>query len=58
MTAATGHTPCSLCRGRGWKFGVLRRSLVNGGGAAERGLLRRARVICLACSGSGRAAAQ
>jgi hypothetical protein len=58
MTAATGHDPCPQCRGRGWKFGVLRRSLVNGGGAAERGLLRRARVVCLACSGSGRAVAQ
>ena len=58
MMAATGHNPCTLCRGHGWKFCTLRRSLANGGDAAERGLLKRARVICLACSGTGRAAAE
>ncbi len=58
MMAATGHAPCLLCRGHGWKFCTVRRSLGNGGGTAERGLLQRARVICLACSGTGRAAAE
>lgn len=48
--------PCLMCRGRGWKFSTLRRSLSNGGGVAECGLVQRARVLCLTCSGTGRAA--
>ena len=55
MTASV-HDPCPSCRGRGWKFRILRRSRDNGGGTAERGLLERPRAVCLACSGSGRAA--
>jgi hypothetical protein len=52
---AIGHDPCQSCRGRGWKFRTLRRSPDNGGGTAERGLLERPRVICVFCSGTGRA---
>jgi hypothetical protein len=55
--AASGQGPCPSCRGHGWKFCTLRRSPANGGGTAERGLLQRARIPCLACSGSGRASA-
>lgn len=55
--AATAHDSCPSCRGHGWKFCALRRSLANGGGVAERGLLERAQVPCLACSGTGQAAA-
>jgi hypothetical protein len=58
MMAATGHEPCLICRGRGWKFRMIRRSLANGGETAERGLLARSRVTCLVCSGTGQAAAQ
>jgi hypothetical protein len=54
---ANGQASCPSCRGHGWKFRTLRRSLGNGGGAAERGLMQRARTICLACSGTGWAAA-
>lgn len=53
---ANGQAPCPSCRGHGWRFLTLRRSLANGGSIAERGLMRRARAICLACSGTGRAA--
>jgi len=45
---------CRLCGGKGWKFLGLRRSPANAGDAGERALLRRARVGCLACSGTGR----
>ena len=55
--SATGKNSCPSCRGRGWKFLTLRRSAANGGGVAERALLDRPRTLCLACSGSGRAAA-
>ncbi len=55
--AANGQDLCPSCRGHGWKFLTLRRTAVNAAGTAERGLLRRARVACLACSGSGRAPA-
>jgi hypothetical protein len=53
---ASGQGGCPSCRGQGWKFVVLRRSPANAGGTAERGMLKRARSICLSCSGSGRAA--
>lgn len=46
---------CPSCRGRRWKFVILRRSPVNGGAVAERGMVNRARVECLACDGTGRA---
>jgi hypothetical protein len=52
-----GQDLCPSCRGQGWKFSMLRRSLANAGGTAERALLRRARVACLVCSGTGRSAA-
>lgn len=54
---ADGQDSCLSCRGHGWKFLTLRRSVANVGGTAERALLRRARVACLACSGTGRSAA-
>lgn len=54
--AASGKDPCPSCRGRGWKFRTLRRSPDNGGGTPERAQLERPRGICLACSGTGRAA--
>lgn len=54
---ASGKDSCLSCGGHGWKFCVLRRSLTNACGVAERGLQRRARVIGLMCSGSGRASA-
>jgi hypothetical protein len=55
---ADGHDSCPSYRGHGWKFYTLRRSPDNGGGTAERGLLELPRVICLACSGTGRATAK
>jgi DnaJ-class molecular chaperone len=54
--SATGKNSCPSCRGRGWKLVTLRRSAANGGGVAERALLERPRIACLACSGSGRVA--
>lgn len=53
MTAG-GQNPCPSCRGQGWKFLTLRRSVSNAGGTAECGLLRRPRVTCLTCGGTGR----
>ena len=49
-----GQDSCPSCRGQGWKFLTLRRSASNAGGTGERGLLRRPRVTCLACGGTGR----
>ena len=49
-----GADACSSCRGRGRKFVTLRRSRAVAGGAAERALLFRSWVMCLACSGTGR----
>jgi DnaJ-class molecular chaperone len=57
MSATGKSNSCPSCRGHGWKFVTLRRSAANAGGTAERGLLRRARVSCLTCSGSGRVSA-
>lgn len=51
MTEGAGD--CSSCRGRGRKFVMLRRSGAIAGGAAERALLFRSWVTCLACSGTG-----
>jgi hypothetical protein len=56
--SASGQDSCLSCGGHGWKFCILRRSLTNAGGVAERGLLRRARVVCLMCAGSGRVSAE
>lgn len=53
---ASGQDPCLSCRGHGWKFITLRRSPSTSGGTAERGLLKRAGSVCLACSGTGKAA--
>lgn len=47
---------CRSCRGHGWKFLMLRRSPAQAGGTGERELLRRARSLCLDCSGTGQAA--
>ena len=55
---ANGHDACASCRGHRWKFSLLHRSLDNGDGTAERGLLERPRVIWLVCSGTGRATAE
>ena len=52
-----GQDSCPSCRGQGWKFLTFRRSAANAGGTAERSLLRRARVACLVCLGTGRSAA-
>jgi hypothetical protein len=48
-----GRDSCPSCRGNGWKFLILRRSVANANGVAEQQLLRRARTTCLACSGTG-----
>jgi DnaJ-class molecular chaperone len=53
---AGGQDSCPSCRGHGWKFLTLRRSPANAGATAEHALLRRARVTCLTCSGTGRSA--
>jgi len=37
----------------GWKLLTLRRAAASGGDADERGLLRRRRVACLGCGGTG-----
>jgi hypothetical protein len=44
---------CRVCGGRGWKFCLFRRSVAIAGDAGEVALLRRARVACLACTGTG-----
>jgi hypothetical protein len=44
---------CRVCGGRGWKFRLFRRSVAIAGDAGEVALLRRARVTCLACTGTG-----
>lgn len=46
--------PCPSCRGKGRKFVLLRRSGAIAVAAAERALLFRCWVTCLACSGTGR----
>jgi hypothetical protein len=55
MRCATAADPssCSWCGGRGWKLLTLRRAAASGGDADERGLLRRRRVACLGCGGTG-----
>jgi len=55
MTCATaaGTGPCCWCGGRGWKLLTLRRAAASGGDADECGLLRRRRVACLGCGGTG-----
>lgn len=55
MTQAT-HTdtdPCTSCGGHGWKFLSTRRSSTRAGDAGERASLRRPRVKCLFCQGTG-----
>lgn len=52
-----GPSPCGVCGGRGWKFLSFRRSVATAGDAGERVLRTRARAACLACGGSGSAAA-
>jgi hypothetical protein len=51
--AVPGSEKCRGCRGVGWKFLGLRRSLGWAGDAGERALLQRARTVCLACLGRG-----
>jgi hypothetical protein len=46
---------CSWCGGRGWKFLGLRRDPASAGDAGERAVLRRPRVPCLGCGGTGMA---
>lgn len=48
-----GQNACLSCGGRGWKFLHLRRSIEIAGGASEHALLRRARVPCIYCRGTG-----
>jgi hypothetical protein len=50
---ATEPCLCSWCGGRGWKLLTLRRAAASGGDADECGLLRRRRVACLDCGGTG-----
>jgi hypothetical protein len=52
MTGTSGQR-CTNCRGRGWKLLTLRRSLTSAGDAGERASLRRSRVKCLPCQGTG-----
>jgi hypothetical protein len=47
---------CLACRGRGFKFVMLRRSDAAAGAAAETALLGRVQEPCLSCSGTGKAA--
>jgi hypothetical protein len=54
MTGTSGQR-CTDCRGRGWKLLTLRRSLTTAGDAGERASLRRSRVECLTCRGTGTA---
>ena len=49
----TSTEQCSSCRGRGWKWLTLRRSLTSTGDAGERAPLQRSRVRCLVCQGTG-----
>jgi hypothetical protein len=51
----TDTQACTCCGGRGWKFLTLRRDPANAGDAGERAVLRRPRVTCLACDGTGAA---
>lgn len=44
---------CRSCAGYGWKFVTLRRSPLNAGSTGEVAALRRARVACVACAGTG-----
>jgi DnaJ-class molecular chaperone len=50
---STNSDQCTNCRGRGWKLLTLRRSLTSAGDAGERASLRRSRVTCLPCQGTG-----
>ena len=47
--------PCEACGGAGWKFLTLRRAVAGTAGAAESSPVRRRRVRCLACDGTGSA---
>ena len=51
----TDTQACTWCGGRGWKLLTLRRDPANAGDAGERAVLRRPRVTCLACDGTGSA---
>jgi len=56
MTSGSTPAPdrCEACGGAGWKFLTLRR-VAGAAGAAESGPVRRRRVLCLACDGTGSA---
>ena len=58
MTTATTSAPglCRACGGKGWKLLTLRRSVGTVADATERGPVRRRRVPCLDCGGTGTAA--
>lgn len=51
MTAVNGRR-CRACGGRGWKFVLVRRSLIVTS-LAERDATRRTRTECLVCAGTG-----
>jgi len=57
MTSGNVPPPdlCEACGGTGWKFLTLRRSASGAAGAAESGLVRRRRIQCVACDGTGSA---
>ena len=56
--SAAGRGACQMCRGRGWKLVLVRRSAIAAGAVPERDALNRSRVTCLFCSGSGTVARQ
>jgi|HubBroStandDraft_1064217.scaffolds.fasta_scaffold113949_2 hypothetical protein len=55
MTQAThtGTDSCTSCGGHGWKFLSMRRSRTWAGDAGEQAV-RRPRVKCLYCGGTGK----
>ena len=50
----TDHDSCTSCGGHGWKFLSMRRSPARAGDAGERATLRRPRVECTSCRGTGK----
>jgi hypothetical protein len=50
---AVDPASCCSCGGRGWKFLSLRRSLSSTLATGERRVVKRRRVTCLACGGTG-----
>src|ERR1017187_3518683 len=56
LTSTVADTDsCRWCGGRGWKFLTLRRAPANAVDAGEVAMLKRPRVTCIACGGTGSA---